>query len=164
MSPLRSGASLVVAATATENALRDKTAVPKTDTKVNEVQNAQRRMPAARDRFILWRIVDFFVKESLSLSFLSYSPGGGKKREKECIHHKGKKKREKDREGQRSIKEREREHHFCLMHSIRTVPPQRGERRLFLRKKYEKASVVLYSVRLSHALHPFDRGASFEKK
>ena len=58
MSPLRSGASLVVAATATENALRDKTAVPKTDTKVNEVQNAQRRMPAARDLVLLWRIVD----------------------------------------------------------------------------------------------------------
>lgn len=61
MSPLSSGASLVAAAAATENALRDKTTFPKTGTKVDKAQNAQRRMPAARDDFLVLYIISIDV-------------------------------------------------------------------------------------------------------
>ena len=53
MPPLCLGASLAAAAV-TENALRDESTVTKTDKKVNNEQDAQkRRLPAARRLFLL---------------------------------------------------------------------------------------------------------------
>ena len=68
-----------------------------------------------------------FGKESLSPSFLSYSPGGGKKARKRVRPPKGEKKEKREKKGQRSIKERERERHFCLMHTTRTFRQKRRD-------------------------------------
>ena len=98
------GASLAAAAAAavTENALRDESTVPKTDKKVNNVQDAQkRRLTAARRLFLLRRIFDLFAKQK------SYSvlPGFSKERQSEgmeksasAVKGRRKKKEEKKRE------------------------------------------------------------------
>ena len=92
--------------------MRDRTAVPKTDTKANKVQKAQRLMPAALGTFLLWRIVDFAC-ERKSLSLPSYSPEGKKKKKKVRRAMKLKEKREKDkRKGSEASKACEKQCNF----------------------------------------------------